>query len=353
MVPARAGAEDLSTTEAALLPKLDSKTSAEILQIAGQLESWRKDVARFRKSIADAKKDADDLKAPTNGADAAQAVLKIARRLQSCSPAIREAIGFDDKLAPLLKRLDRASKIKINRDEFPDVDADDLRAVVAALIQGKVMSDLADALEKGVLDKVKSLRNPAQFASNFIEDKLKNEFLKKPHTFGAFTFKVTQQDYSISVFNKDANVAIVILHGASGIEVKAKGLYFKYKSGLVEPVFDNLTFEAPSADDLLAKALAIIQKKIPDIGVISISKDDPIKVVRGKDGKGSGINFTIAITPSKLGNLGLATLPDVKANVTVDSKGKVDLKAISGLVRLTSPVLLGDTGLLRGRAKTG
>ena len=220
-----------------------------------------------------------------------------------------------------------------------------LRVIAMAPVRGDLVQQIADALEKTVFDRIKALKNPAQFARGFIETKLKQEYFNNPYSFGGFSFKVEQQDFSTSVFNEKANIAIVVVHKESGIEVKAKGLYFKYRRPFPEPIYTKLTYEVPT-DDLLAKALNFLKNEIPPIGPISISKSDPITVDPGKDGKGSNVSFTILIDCSNLEDVGLAKLPQMKVGVTVDSGGRVKVTGASIKIKLPTPIVLGNTSLL-------
>src|SRR5262249_46228876 len=133
--------------------------------------------------------------------------------------------------------------------------------------------------------------------------------------------------------------------GTSGIEVKARGLYFQYNGkNLPKPIFDKVKLDRPSLRDLALNGLKTLGAYLPDTG-LPIGIKDVQATDFGPDGKGGGISFTVLVS-LPLGNVGFDKLPQLKGKVAVFPNGKVDLGEIGVKIALAQPIPSDSHGVL-------
>ncbi len=169
--------------------------------------------------------------------------------------------------------------------------------------------------------------------------------LNRPLRTGPIQFTLAQQDLSRSPFSPDADLAILLSYPALGLELKARGLYFRPGSGpLPEPVFDldRMRVETEGLAELASRGLKRLGDVIPELGLPIQVKQPRFNGFEG--GRAGSVSFQIVLHLG--GPLGIEPgLLAVAAQVTVHSDGKIEL---DGPLKtsIDRAVPLGATGLV-------
>gem|GEM_PF-3122154 len=339
-----APAADLTPEEQALLAKLDTPTIQQAVALAKQVDLWRKRLEALRKPVQAL---ADDPEAEAAQEASTDSITKVGVELvdfvkKQC-PQVRPYLRSLDRLEGLVRGVEQAGQtVQDNEDEFADIGLDVLRDDVRDLAMSAAEQQVLQIFDTDLLSDLNLLRNPADFARNFLENEIQAKYFDQPYTVGDVQFKLVRGDLTRPLFSEAADIGIVMSY-ASGIELRAHGLYFQYKSGsLPEPRFNRVKCEAPDLAALSNLTLKSLGDAIPTLG----SDKMGIKIVKPEflgfsgDAKG-GIRFGIEIG-------GFLDFADVKLSaddIRVYPDGKrVDVKDLSCNFPTVVPVA--NTGLI-------
>jgi hypothetical protein len=338
--PARADTP-LTADQQQLLETLDPQLAQECVQVAQQLDGWRKDIAAVRRVLTNpppAKEDVDR-------------AWKVAEALAKRSGAFKKAVRFADALDKRFKKVEaEVQAAQYDPNNLLNLSEDDFRAKVRAEVRARLVGPLLDDL-KPVLDWIDAAKDPAQFAKNFVESEL-TKYLDNPYPVGDdFKLRVSKQDYKKSLFAKDAGL-VVTLEYKGGVRVKATGLYFRYRKGqLPEPVFDKTRMQVDAsglASALTGTALKAIADNLPDLGPISLKGQPTFSGFDG--GKPGSISFRIAVNFSQLADFGLDQLPSAEGDITLSANGKAKLASLQVTIPDAVTVPVGPALALQGGA---
>jgi hypothetical protein len=318
----------LSIDEQKKLESLDPQLAEECVQLAKQLDGWHKDAEALRKALAAAKKGPDGLPLAKDEIDRA---FKIADALAQSSDPLKKAINYADGVGKRVKQV----KAEIDAARYdPDLNPGLTEKEFRARAEAKARARVAQALLadfKPVLDWLDAVKNPAQFARDFLKNEIEKQIkANATYSFGDVTFRLTQQDFKKSLFSKDAGLALTLEY-KGGVRVKATGLYFRYtsKGQVPEPVFDKARMKVDTgglAASLTGPVLKALPLNVPDLGPISLKGQPTFSGFDG--GKPGSVSFRIAVQFSQLGDFGLSELPAAEGEVTLSANGNAKVTAL-------------------------
>ncbi|HEX5272391.1 MAG TPA: PASTA domain-containing protein [Gemmataceae bacterium] len=338
---ARAAPPDLGADERKQLESLSPQVAEECVQVALQLDGWRKDVEALRKALA------AGMKAP----DETDRAFKIADSLAGRSDDFKAAIKYADGVGKRVKQVQaEIDAARYDPDLNADVTADQFRARVTAAARARVAQDLLGDL-KPVLDWIDAAKNPARFARDFLTNEIASRVkANATYNVGDVTFRLAQQDFKKSLFSKDAGLVLFVEY-KGGVRVKATGLYFRYrdKGQLPEPVFDKARMQVDTsalAAALTGEVLKGLPLNIPAVGPISLKGQPKFGGFDG--GKPGTVTFRVAVQFSQLSDVGLSALPDCEGDVTLGADGSAKVTALAVTVPDTVTVPVGPALLMQG-----
>jgi hypothetical protein len=305
------------------LQVMDSASVDQVLELTRQVATWRQTMQDARRVIELASQATGGVTVDADAEKAAAQLIAIAQHLQRQQQLIQRfipAVGID--------RLQRRIDVAGARAEIG-------QRVAAA-------KELVAELDR-IVEKIQKLREPAQFAKSFVEEKIEGQ-LGKPQKWGDdLTFVIEKSDPTKSLFAADANLEVKIEY-QDGISVKATGLYFKYRPNAIpEPCFDKMDVDKVSLNSLTQVGLKYLGDAIPaDLGLPIKIKSPQFNGFSPADGKPPGsISFSVEIG----GFLDFAKELVLSAeDVTISSTGKVTVAGFK--CPLPGQVFIGATGLI-------
>jgi hypothetical protein len=178
---------------------------------------------------------------------------------------VEELVALATELAPLAQHLGRYSDsfVKLS-DRLKKFEAEVQAAKREAeesvdreleRLRNELIDPLRADIER-ILKVMDELRNPLQFARQFLEKEIEQNYFDKPYQAGDLTFILKREgiDRNRSLFSPEANITVLISYGDQ-IEAEARGLYFRYRDdGVPEPVLDSLTVDASQLEKRFASA---------------------------------------------------------------------------------------------------
>jgi hypothetical protein len=235
------------------LQVMDSASVAQVLELTRQVATWRQTMQDARRVIELASQATSGGAVNAEAEKAAAQLVAIAQDLQRQQQLLQRFIP-----AAGIDRLQR------------QIDATGTRAEIGKRVAAA--KELVAELDR-IVEEIQKLREPAQFAKSFVEEKIEGQ-LGKPQKWGDdLTFVIEKSDPTKSVFSDQADIRITVQY-QSAFSLSATGLFFKYTgSGVAEPCFDKIVADEEGLkNQLVTKGLTCLGDIIPE------DLDLPIKV---------------------------------------------------------------------------
>lgn len=306
----------LSPEAAAGIAKLATeagKVRAEITALANELKEQRDGLLTYLAEIRDGKSRSEKLRG-------------FVLQWVETTPPVREFLGVKEDLVRKAQEVEaRLKKVQEDVERLKMAAKEELRQAEAEL--RRELLAFVQPLQP-YLDLLEKARNPAQYARDFLENQIRQTYLNRPFTFGEIKFTIVPQDFKAPLFSADAKLALMLDYPAAGVQLKAAGLYFKYKAGAApEPVLDKVKIDTNALDVLKGKALKSLGDVLPaDIGLpIQVKEpsfhgfDDPDPKKRGSLSLKVQLGFG-----DLLGAAGDSVKAEAKVAIHLDGKVELD-----------------------------
>lgn len=313
-------AAELNNEQIAILEILDAELAAKVVEIATKAQQWK---TTIETAVATAKATGEDL-TDSDPEKVAAAVLTIAKEFDITIkpfPQVRQLLNFDAELAPLMAEVE---KLRAKKEELEEAKAE--YEAAANRLRAKIEQMIA---------KLEQFRDPAAYAKNFAEGKLR-EWMAKPFYVGddnSLEIKVLPPPVGTPLFSSKTKIDIEINY-MDELTVKATGLYFRYKPGsdYPEPIVENLAMEVEYEKTALNQIKSLGQEMTEELDLpISINLKDKPDFKPGMGGLRGGIRFDVTIKM-----MGSNTFEATAKDLVLYPGNKVDWK--EGVLELKIPL---------------
>lgn len=345
-------AEDgLSVEGQQLLRVMDQNTAAKALELASKATQWRDRIAKLKNQ---AQTLGDEVEAQGNDAEAdniGKVILEVAETLRAVSqlsPEMADCLKGTGEIETIIKKAEgQWTSATFDPKVYIDLDEASFREEAKEVAMAAAASEIMPILEGQLLAKVEQLKDPAEYIREFMEKKLKEEFLDKPYPVGDITFYFLQADRSKSLFSEDADIRIRIQYQAIDFPVEATGLYFEYDPNnhwLPIPNFDNVRPQDDWKEKLLAMSvLSIAGEGMPDLGLEFVApKNVRFTPFKKGDPRSGALTLDLEVSLVKFIDGLMGTVKDI----TIYPSGKVDFNGVVVKLPRDPEIPIGTTGLV-------
>ena len=257
------------------LAKLNDERIEEILEITSKIQQWRSDIKKLEELLNNSQVGVVDLEDGVIAQnDPSQNVFEIAEFVISRKQTLEEFVNLGTNIEDRIRQV-KNSGVNVIPDDELELTSQEWNEITSSFIRIDAAETILADL-KSAFDVLEKLKDPAAYAKDFLENKLRKQFLNKKYTLGKFEFTFKDADPSESLFSEKAKINVLIEYGNSIPPVEVTGIYFRYIKGnpLPEPVFDNVRVdETKLMNDFIGKSLVGISSEIP--GPIKVKKITP------------------------------------------------------------------------------
>ena len=299
-------AAELTAAEQELLSRIDLETAQQITAGLTELKQWQETYQAVRGALEDLEGATTDLDAaPNAGENPTEKLFELVEKISRLAGLLGKYSDAFAKLSERLKQVEAAvAGARFDAEELDLADAEELKSELRDFVRSEAAEDvLADV--KAILDVVEKMKNPAQYARDFLANEIEKKYFNQPYPVGEFKFTLKRDgiNASKSLFAEDAGIVVAINY-SDKIEVEARGLYFRYRAdGLPEPMLDKLTVDdSQLKQQFVGKTLDSLAAALPDSLGLPI-KINGLKFLGfepgGEKQKPGGIQFDIEMSFSE------------------------------------------------------
>lgn len=296
---------DLTEEEQQQLGKLNVEAAQEIATLAGEFEAWRGKLQQ------------------TNSAEEFFALsVEIVNRIETQPEEVRSLLVGWEEIREIVREANESWKnVQFDPEETLGLTEEEFRTSIREVVF-TTAEPLLRAKVEVVLSWIEKLRDPAEYARDFLENEIEKKYFDKPYPIGdvRLTLKQDGIDRSKSLFAEDAGIVVVISY-SDEIEVEAKGLYFEYRPGdIPKPNINKLTVDESALRDkyrneALESLASALPLKVTDLEFLGFQPD-------GDNKRRGGIRFDVEAKFSE-------ELPAIKGkDVVIYADGHVELGEI-------------------------
>jgi beta-lactam-binding protein with PASTA domain len=373
------GSPPSNTDFTSTLQSMSAQTAAECLQAAAKLDEWAKayaDLQRTGGQLYDLFKTrpaaGDGDEALTAWVGKVDAVLKASAKLRKLigtriDSRVQDAGSDQATPADLVRIYEQEARaavrawalewvgqiedyLKARSAEFRSVlrYADQVQAKAKELQkEGSDALAAAKAYRDAAYQAVQSMRDPANYAKNFLDGEFRNNYLNRSRTISGAKITVIQADPARSIFSPGANIGVQIEYAQlSGFKLRAYGLYFRYRKGqLPEPRVDRIKVDATSLNSLASAGLKKLGDALPDFGLPIQIRNPTFTDFNAAGGPPKGsLQFGVVIALDKLLDFASKNMPSLEGDVVATADGRVSIASLKASIR--TPVPIGTSGLI-------
>ncbi|HEY1066533.1 MAG TPA: hypothetical protein VGE52_10505, partial [Pirellulales bacterium] len=251
-----AQAQSLSPEHVELLQQLSPETAAQATKLLATAAQWRQRWQQINERLNAANlEDEAQLAAQAAGAEALQQLTTaVEAEIQKLAAPVREKLGpvlaaLEEARAAWREAEQTAKTVEFIAEQNVGLTEAQFREKARRKALALAAHRVSPLVEQRVIVVVEALKNPVDYAQNFMQGEF-DSWLREPREIAGedgFKLKVVAPPQGVSVFSPNANLGVEIEYLPGSFNVKATGLYFEYRPGAApRPVIDKLNVDASS-----------------------------------------------------------------------------------------------------------